>query len=585
MQAAGNDQKIAQVAAKSLNPKPPTSWTPPSLDTRSERLGHIFTGDIGHFSEDTAENRAYFLSAVSHPDNKKAVNKFGKEMYAKVMPDGHLAWAHVKNGLVANGGRGSPWYVWVADNNPKGAGGSMKPRNFRTYDKFTFQERVQADRLTEVYNKSVIKNPWKPHSVELIFPARDVGGVRHQTGIILDLLKELEKGVYDEYMFFLPTVEGENFLSQEDILQIAQEIARGVYIHDTIPFFSLNMNADYQLYPVIHPEYQNTYVGYVIAMLDYHLKGFWSGQLFQEEFIQNWHNDPKTSERFLREHSFPVRSKFASFDDILRNLAKEEGISLEQLASMSRFQVNISCRIIGKQKEINKAENLFVIDGDVDLVHTLEGTPNGEEEEAYFHLLDKACGILCREIKEVGFALPEVKKWLEAAKMMNFFSSYYRTLQEGDKVPRFKESTILGKEKVCLPIFPPIPYARGPFVEFNAAGILKSLYTEERNILMEFFQTEREDASQKEQAKRVFINLLKDFPVEERADKKLSSVELDQFANMMLTSLKESYFSIEKRVEKTFVHLKIKKRPYQKVLKSHLLVRIDLAKDSVVKEI
>ncbi|VHN99541.1 ankyrin repeat domain-containing protein [Candidatus Rhabdochlamydia sp. T3358] len=586
LKAAGDDQKIAQVAAKSLNPQPPASWVPPTtFDENPVRLSHMFRRkkEGGHFTEDTPKNRAYIRAAVSDPSNRESINNFGVELYSKIMPDGYRAWAQVRNGLIINGGRDKPWRKWV-DNNKK-AGGQVESRNFRTYDKFTFQERVQADRLTEVYNKSVIKNPWKPHSVELRFPARDVGGVRHQTGIILDLLKELEEGVYDEYMFFLPATEGENLLSQEDVLQIAQEIARGVYIHDTIPFFSLNMNTDYQLYPIIHPEYQNTYVGYVIAMLDYHLKGFWSGQLFQEEFVQNWYNDPKTGERFLRAHSFPIQSKFASFDDILRNLAKEEGISVEQLASMSRFPVNISCRIIGKQKEINKAENLFVIDSDVDLIHTLEGTPDGEEEEAYFNLLDKACGILCREIKEVGFTLPEVKKWLEAAKMMNFFSSYYRTLQEGDKVPRFKENTILGKEKVCPPIFSPIPYARGPFVEFNAAGILKSLYIEERNILMKLFQTEREDASQKEQAKAIFVHLLKDSSVKERSDGQLSQEELEQFATTMLTSLKESYFSIEKRVEKTFVNLKIKKHPYQKLSKSNLLVRIDLAKDSVANSI
>ena len=583
LRAAGDDQKIAQVAAKTLNPKPPASWAiPPFVEKPGQRL-HVFRNDDGHLSEDTPENRAYIRAAVSDPTNRESINNFGVELYSKIMPDGYRAWAQVRNGIITNGGRDKPWRKWVVEpNDLSGPGGKVKSRNICAYDKFIFQERIQADRLTEVYNKSVVKNPWKPHSVELRFPARDVGGVRHQTGIILDLLKELEEGVYDEYMFFLPA--GENLLSKEEILQIAQEIARGVYIHDTIPFFSLNMNTDYQLYPIVHPEYQNTYVGYVIAMLDYYLKGFWSGQLFQEEFVQNWHNDPKTGERFLREHSFPIQSKLASFDTILRNLAKEEGISVEQLASMSRVPMSISCRIIGQQKEVNKAENLFVIDSDVDLIHTLEGTPDGEEEEAYFNLLDRACGILCRKIKEVGFALPEVKKWLEAVKMMNFFSSYYRTLQEGDKVPRFKENNILGKERVCPPIFPPIPYARGPFVEFNAAGILKSLYTEERNVLIKFLQTERADASQKEQAKAIFVNLLKDFSVEERADRKLSSVELDRFANAMLISLKESYFFTERRVEKAFVNLKIKKHPYQKLPKSRLLVGIDLAKELVAKE-
>ncbi|PWU13509.1 MAG: hypothetical protein C5B45_05880, partial [Chlamydiae bacterium] len=209
----------------------------------------------------------------------------------------------------------------------------------------------------------------------------------------------------------------------------------------------------------------------------------------------------------------------------------------------------------------------------------------GEEQELYFHLLDRACGVICRKIKEVGFAMPQVKKWLEAAKIMNFFSSYYRTLQEGDKVPRFKESPILGKEKACPPIFPPIPYARGPSVEYNAAGVLKSLFFEERNTLMKYLQTEREDAFQEEQAKGIFIRLLRDLSVEGRSESKLSQTELEQFANTLLASLKTSYFSVERCMEKIFVHLKIKEHPYQELRKSHLLVGIGLAKELVEKEI
>ncbi|PWU15983.1 MAG: hypothetical protein C5B45_01530, partial [Chlamydiae bacterium] len=85
--------------------------------------------------------------------------------------------------------------------------------------------------------------------------------------------------------------------------------------------------------------------------------------MFPEEFIKNWHHDPNSKEKFLREHSIPM--EFASFDDTLRNLAKEEGISLEQFAYMSRFPVTLSCRIIGKQKEVSKTDNLFVIGGEV----------------------------------------------------------------------------------------------------------------------------------------------------------------------------------------------------------------------------
>lgn len=372
-----------------------------------------------------------------------------------MMPDGHQAWARVEKGYVVNGGRNKPWYRWVADPTHHAGGSITRPPYPYSSDKFIFQERVQADRLTEVYNKSIRSNPWTPHPTESKSAARDVGGVRNQTGIILDLLKELEEGVYDEYMFFLP--EGKSFLSKEEILQIVQEIARGIYIHDTVPFFSLNMNADHQLYPIIPPAYQNAYVGYVISMLDYYLKGFWTGQLFEEGFIEQWNKDPKVEEEFLREHSFPI-TEFANFNDTIRDLLKAEGVG--QMTSLSDCQLIFSCRMIGKQKGINKTENLFVLDADVELVHTVEWTPVGEEQETCFRILNQACKTLCEQIKEKGFAMPAMKKWLEALKMMNFFSCYFRTLQEGDKIPQFDENLALDKEKVCPSILPPIPYPR-----------------------------------------------------------------------------------------------------------------------------
>jgi hypothetical protein len=141
LQAAGKEDQITQVAAKSLNPKPPASWVPPPFDDNRTRRGHVFRNQVTHFSEDTPENRAYILSAVSDPANRKAVNKFGVELYTKMMPDGHQAWARVEKGYVVNGGRNKPWYKWVADPNHH-AGGKIQARIIYARDKFTFQERV-----------------------------------------------------------------------------------------------------------------------------------------------------------------------------------------------------------------------------------------------------------------------------------------------------------------------------------------------------------------------------------------------------------------------------------------------------------
>lgn len=67
LKAAGKDDLIAQVATKSLNPKPSPSWIPPPIKETSSRQGHMFRNQIAHFSEDTPENHAYVLTAVSDP--------------------------------------------------------------------------------------------------------------------------------------------------------------------------------------------------------------------------------------------------------------------------------------------------------------------------------------------------------------------------------------------------------------------------------------------------------------------------------------------------------------------------------------
>ncbi|PWU15979.1 MAG: hypothetical protein C5B45_01510 [Chlamydiae bacterium] len=122
LKAAGKDDLIAQVATKSLSPKPPASWVIPVFAEKPGQRLHMFRKDDGHFSEDTPENRVYIRAAVSDPYNKEAVNNFGVELYSKIMPDGYRARAYVKNGLITNGGRDKPWRKWIA-NNDKRAGG------------------------------------------------------------------------------------------------------------------------------------------------------------------------------------------------------------------------------------------------------------------------------------------------------------------------------------------------------------------------------------------------------------------------------------------------------------------------------
>jgi hypothetical protein len=69
----------------------------------------------------------------------------------------------------------------------------------------------------------------------------------------------------------------------------------------------LHFNEDGALYPVIHPAYQNTLVGEVISYLDYYMKGFLNGGVFDKQFIESWHTGMNTTRDFLRPKLIDLR--------------------------------------------------------------------------------------------------------------------------------------------------------------------------------------------------------------------------------------------------------------------------------------
>lgn len=90
-----------------------------------------------------------------------------------------------------------------------------------------------------------------------------------------------------DHFFCLACLPGGKLpFSNEELGQILRELAIGIYVHDVIPFFSLHFKqGTSDLFPVIHPAYENTLVGRVIGMLDYFMKGYLNGGVFNEKFI------------------------------------------------------------------------------------------------------------------------------------------------------------------------------------------------------------------------------------------------------------------------------------------------------------
>lgn len=81
-----------------------TQFKLPVFRDEKSFINHIFRTKEGHFSQDTPENRQYILAAASNPENRVAIDNYGVGIYLKAMFDGRQAWAHVRNGEIANGG-------------------------------------------------------------------------------------------------------------------------------------------------------------------------------------------------------------------------------------------------------------------------------------------------------------------------------------------------------------------------------------------------------------------------------------------------------------------------------------------------
>jgi hypothetical protein len=68
------------------------------------KVGHIFRNSPGHLLDDTPANRQLFIDTASNPDNYVGTDRYGKEWYAEVQPDGTQTWVWVRNGVITDAG-------------------------------------------------------------------------------------------------------------------------------------------------------------------------------------------------------------------------------------------------------------------------------------------------------------------------------------------------------------------------------------------------------------------------------------------------------------------------------------------------
>ncbi|OJU82142.1 MAG: hypothetical protein BGO10_04670 [Chlamydia sp. 32-24] len=379
------------------------------------------------------------------------------------------------------------------------------PNNIRLTDtpaKKQFEQNLQQAKLTKSYNSNHPDNPVS----EKGSTARDTGGVECRIEYIEGLFDSIDELFENEFYFCLPNLPDNTVpFSNNELKQILRELAIGIYVHNTVPFFSLHFNQQGQLYPIIHPAYKNTLVGRTIAMLDYIMKGFLNGGVFTEEFIDKWEqvrsNDLDSSfsemidfEEYVKEHLgeqtdyHSVRQLISSRK--LRGLEKFAETLLNKLflnepnllSDYSEF--SNSFRIIAKQNSIQKEGNVFVIDSDFDVEYTIQPSARYEQELERFYrengslpnsfaILKEAFESIKNEIHDKMTKLPICQKYFSILSVINFFSSYFLTLKKYNKMPSLSTFSI-SKKEVCPSLFPHLP--------------LKSLKQEEVKINKKFWE-------------------------------------------------------------------------------------------------
>ena len=179
---------------------------------------------------------------------------------------------------------------WVVNNSKDG--GHFTTPKFSQYNSSdqSFQGHLVVNKLAANY---AAHNKTSQFSAPL--RERKVLGVTGRYGKILDLIDSSDQE--GEHTLLMPTSD----LTQDEVFQVLRDTAKGVYIYDALPFFSLHFNRHLISYPVIHPVYKNTLIGKTIAILDYYMKGFTTGRSFNLDFIYEWDEHRNKDLEFLLE--------------------------------------------------------------------------------------------------------------------------------------------------------------------------------------------------------------------------------------------------------------------------------------------
>ncbi len=545
-------------------------------------LGHIFRDMKGHFTKDTAENRKFILEAASDPASRVGINKYGEhtiEVFLKMMPNGLQAWAYVEKGVITNGGFNRFPMKWVQAGETGGKLVSIKYGPLSP-NMSEFKTRLQFNRLVGVYNSYHPLTPITDRNVT----KGTTQGVEHQTGLILNLF-DAEPQVNEHY-FFLPTPD-ELLLKEEEIQQLLAELATGIFFYDAVPFFSLHFTRDQVQYPIIHPAYQNTLVGYFISMLDYHMKGFMNGLYFDEAFIKEWEKNPLLEKSFLVSRAVNLQeycqktlgSSYSTLPQLRKQCEREFKASLKMDYPATSF------RLIANQEEIKRSGNLFIVGGAFDIYFALDSIEEQIMDDGQLTIETNACERMCVQARDLMPRLPMFKKHFQALSLINFFTYYFNTLKAHNKVPVLTPLSFSKNPQGCPSIFPPFPIDNSEKLETKILSLLDSMSDEEYKAVLWYLRTGQFE----DEAIRAFSKELYQFAASELPEGHsfLRSFDWNKASLNLLKLCKNIDNALIKKMSATLTALDLKSSNglLTKELAGRLIAKIDSSIEAAKKDI
>ncbi len=479
--------------------------------------------------------RDAFKKAQLDNFNKRILNSTSKEERRQAETDLHNFKKQVKADETRHKNVHTKWRLVYGQKRPENPpSGPNKPGPGNPPGKGPgpkdFQQRLQQTKLTDSYNSSHSRNPVPPKGGT----GGQIGGVACSTTYIKGLFDSPETLFEEEHYFCLPKLEGDKLpFTDTELRQILRELAIGIYTHSTVPFFSLHFNQNADLFPVIHPVYQNTLVGRVISMLDYIMKGYLNGGIFEEDFIDEWQKDPNWNKK--GPSSFQKLINFEEYCSVklkgadkhyqsLRGLMQSKGVLQQKdgllkkaLAAAKAIGIEVpdeaerepealsrfsgftnSFRIIAKQNTIQKEGNVFVLDSDFDVLYTINPSPEYEDSLNLFlrkhgHLppsyenMIQAYETMAKEIHDHMVKMPLCRDYFSMLAIINFFSGYFSTLKAHRKIPVLPALEI-NSVKGSPALFPHLPLntAKTEHLQANKHKILKRILKDQGNSLKNY---------------------------------------------------------------------------------------------------